>query len=76
MPILHIKGKVFPRALELTINNLPPVDWDEPGIGQKVKITTRIENSAVDLQFDLNRYEKPMISISSSPRRGIWPAWR
>jgi hypothetical protein len=50
MPIVHIKGKVFPPAVQLTINNLPHSDdWDEPRTGQTMHIMTRIIDSVADL---------------------------
>ena len=62
MPILHIKGKVFPPAVHLTIKNLPPVDWDEPSTGQTMRITTRIDDSAVDVEFEVNFFDNQRLT--------------
>jgi hypothetical protein len=56
MPIVHIKGRVFPPVVKVNIKDLPPVDWVEQNGGLVMHITTRIQNSIVDVEFDLNVY--------------------
>jgi hypothetical protein len=29
MPIVHLKGKVLPSAIQIAMMSLPPVQWDE-----------------------------------------------
>lgn len=58
MPTVHVKRTVFPPGIQLTVSNLPPSDWDEPRTGQTMHITTRITDSVVDVEFNVNHYDE------------------
>jgi hypothetical protein len=61
MPIVHFKGKVLPyepTAFVIDIKDLPSVTWHDTYTGQDLKITTRIDASIIDIEFDCQVFEE------------------
>jgi hypothetical protein len=56
MPIVHVKGKVLPAIMVVNLQGVPSVHWEEINTGQVMDITTRIVNSSVDVEFQVNHY--------------------
>ena len=60
MPIVHFKGKVLPyepTAYHVTVKDLPQVTWHDTYTGQDLKITTRINESIIDIEFDVEKFD-------------------
>jgi hypothetical protein len=62
MPVVHIKGRVLPSlalpsAVQITIDNLPQLEWVDANGGQTFRIITRIKDSVIDVEFDVTRYD-------------------
>jgi hypothetical protein len=58
MPIVHCKGRVLPfPAVIMSINDLPPARWEEPGVGLIMNFTVKVVDSEVDVECDMNRYQ-------------------
>jgi hypothetical protein len=62
MPIVHFKGRVLPSAVQVTARDLPQVHWEDANTGQVMDITTRIQASVVDLEFDVNHFDENDLS--------------
>ena len=61
MPIVHMKGKVLPydpTAFVVNVKDLPPLTWKNGQTGNCTKITTRIDASVVDIEFDVNAFHE------------------
>jgi hypothetical protein len=64
MPIVHFKGKVlpFPSPIQVMVKDLPSVDWFDSTNAQTMRITTRIDASIIDMEFDINAYDEADLS--------------
>lgn len=61
MPIVHFKGKVLPydpSAFVINVNDLPTVEWNDQHTNQKLKITTRIVASIIDVEFEVETFNE------------------
>jgi hypothetical protein len=62
MPVVHFQGKVLPydpKAFTISINNLPPVNWNDPKV--QVTIRTEVNASIVDVEFELKNYDDTLL---------------
>ncbi len=55
MPKVCFLGKIFPSAYQLSIS-LPTVRWRSPDLGLTWQFDIKIENNAVTINCDINRY--------------------
>jgi len=61
MPIVHLKGRVLPfapGAFAINIKDLPALNWTDGKTGQAMTITTRIDMSVIDVEFDLQTFDE------------------
>jgi hypothetical protein len=58
MPRVHFKGRVLPSVMLVTISDLHSVHWEQAELNLTMDITTRITNSVVDMQFDVNHFDE------------------
>lgn len=61
MPIVHFKGKILPyepSAFTISIRDLPSVTWSEQNLAQTLKITSKIEASVIDIEFDVQVFNE------------------
>jgi hypothetical protein len=61
MPIVHFKGKVLPyqpASFVVTAKDLPSVTWHDDYTKQDLKITTRIDASIIDIEFDCQSFNE------------------
>ena len=59
MPILHFKGKVLPYApnhYRVDANEIPTVEWVDQAAQQTYKISTKLENSVIDIEFEMQAF--------------------
>jgi hypothetical protein len=59
VPIVRFKGKVLPydpSAFVIDVKDLPPVEWNDQYTSQKLKITTRIIASIIDIEFEVETF--------------------
>jgi hypothetical protein len=62
MPIVHFKGRVLPAVMLITISDLPSVHWEQANLHLIMDITTRITNSVIDMEFDVNQLDEADLS--------------
>lgn len=61
MPILHFTGKILPydpSAFVLAIKDLPSVEWNDQFSGQTLKIATKIDQSIIDIEFEVQHFNE------------------
>jgi len=59
VPILHFKGKVLPYApnhYRVDANEIPTVEWVDQAAQQTYKISTKLENSVIDIEFEMQAF--------------------
>lgn len=56
MPTIHFIGRVVPSSLDITISDLPKVDYRSAKSGLEAHVVLTINNSSVDVACSTNRY--------------------
>jgi hypothetical protein len=57
MPTIKFFGRVLPPRMRLTQKNLPTIHWEEKQTGLVIDATVTINDSAVEVTCDSNRYK-------------------
>lgn len=59
MPTIHFKGKVLPYSpndYKIDAKDIPTVDWVDQSVGQTYRISTTLENSLIDIAFEVQSF--------------------
>jgi hypothetical protein len=56
MPTVHFLGKVFPEALQMSVDHTPIIKWEEAEIGLTMEFSCHIVKSRIDVECKLNRF--------------------
>jgi hypothetical protein len=68
MPIVHFRGRTLPEFTDLTISNLPVMEFKEPPLlpllplGLTVRYTITVEHSQIDIRCDASPYNESLFS--------------
>jgi hypothetical protein len=62
MPTVRFKGRVLPETQKISIGPKPTIQWQETANNLSMEFICDIENSVVDIQCDLNRWEEGFLS--------------
>jgi len=58
MPTVHFLGRVFPAAFRVSVQDIPPVKWEQPEVGLQMEFQLHIKDSAVDVECVVNRFSR------------------
>jgi hypothetical protein len=61
MPIVHFRGRIFPydpKAFFVNFKDIPTLNWKDGQTGESTQITTRIDASIIDLEFDVKTFDE------------------
>jgi hypothetical protein len=57
MPVIRIIGRVIPYAVNVSVANLPKINWKAPDIDLDMTFTINIQSSFVYIECEVNRFE-------------------
>jgi hypothetical protein len=61
MPTVRFKGRVLPETQKISIGPKPNIQWQETAKNLSMDFICNIENSLVDIQCSLNRWEEEFL---------------
>ncbi len=62
MPKVQFQGRVLPPEANVTVGHRPRLFWEEKAFDLKMEITSNITNSIVEVDMELNRYDRTILS--------------